>query len=133
MSNEWAQSVPTSIIRPSSFVICRWSALLGPFTDGDRQLQHPQLFVQVALGLAEKYLRLIDDIDILVQQWVDFIYRLRDQIQVVANGFDIPPNQGQVLLDGDDVTGVPTHELIDLGLSRLWPNVNTVTSSGTRG
>jgi branched-chain amino acid transport system ATP-binding protein len=31
----------------------------------------------------------------------------------------LPPNQGQVLLDGDDVTGVPTHELIDLGLAYI--------------
>ncbi|UCG25969.1 MAG: ABC transporter ATP-binding protein [Chloroflexota bacterium] len=31
----------------------------------------------------------------------------------------LQPNQGQVILDGEDVTGVPTHELIDLGLSYI--------------
>jgi branched-chain amino acid transport system ATP-binding protein len=31
----------------------------------------------------------------------------------------LPPNQGQVLLDGEDVTGVPTHDLIDLGLAYI--------------
>ncbi len=29
------------------------------------------------------------------------------------------PNAGQVLLDGNEVTGVPTHELIDLGLAYI--------------
>jgi branched-chain amino acid transport system ATP-binding protein len=31
----------------------------------------------------------------------------------------LKPNQGEIVLDGDDVTGVPTHELIDLGLSYI--------------
>jgi branched-chain amino acid transport system ATP-binding protein len=31
----------------------------------------------------------------------------------------LEPNQGEVVLDGDDVTGVPTHELINLGLAYI--------------
>lgn len=31
----------------------------------------------------------------------------------------LTPNKGQVLLDGEDVTGVPTHELINLGMSYI--------------
>ena len=31
----------------------------------------------------------------------------------------LAPNEGQVLLDGEDVTGVPTHELINLGMSYI--------------
>lgn len=34
----------------------------------------------------------------------------------------LTPNKGQVLLDGEDVTGVPTHELIDLGMSYIPQN-----------
>ncbi len=35
-----------------------------------------------------------------------------------AYGF-LKPHSGQVLLNGDDVTGTPTHELIDLGISYI--------------
>lgn len=31
----------------------------------------------------------------------------------------LTPNKGQVLLDGEDVTGVPTHELINLGMAYI--------------
>ncbi len=31
----------------------------------------------------------------------------------------LKPNQGEVVLDGEDVTGVPTHKLIDIGLAYI--------------
>jgi branched-chain amino acid transport system ATP-binding protein len=34
----------------------------------------------------------------------------------------LAPNKGQVLLDGEDVTGVPTYELINLGMSYIPQN-----------
>jgi len=84
---------------------------------------------EVALELKDLYVGYYKDLNIL--QGIDLVaQRARITTVLGANGVGkstmfkavygfLKPNQGQVLLEGQDVTGIPTHKLIAKGLAYI--------------
>lgn len=101
-------------------------AKTAPAIGSDGQTIDPQA---VALEIKDLYVGYYEDLNILQGLSIK-VQRAKISTILGANGVGkstllkaiygfLKPNRGQVLLEGKDVTGVPTHKLIDLGLAYI--------------
>ncbi len=98
----------------------------APALGADGQTIDPQA---VALEIKDLYVGYYEDLNIL-QGLTLKVQRAKISTILGANGVGkstllkaiygfLKPNRGRVLMEGKDVTGVPTHKLIDLGLAYI--------------